>query len=142
MTPKIVLLVVSAAAALWALHTARHKVSGALATTIIEIVEALFWGYVAYLLVAIPFSLNRLNEWSNFIRLLFFVPPFTGIQDLALLVGILTAILRFLEPFSQEKKSRKADEHKRGKHVEPLPPEPSQEATPGALRKLLQRVLR
>ncbi len=144
MTPKIILLVGLLASALWSLCVLRRHVANAIGQTAIELVEALFWGYAVYLLVAIPLNLQRLDDWRGFFGLLFFGSSPTGTQVIGLLAGAATAVIRFFEPFESPKKQTKLPrKFEEGRDVKDESEEPEEAPTGrGALRQFLDRIFR
>ena len=144
MTPKLTLLLVLIGAALLALRTARARIAGAVWLTAVEFLEACFWGYTVYLLIAIPLNLTKLADWASFLGLLGFIPPLAGTQVLALLAGTVTAAFRFFE--TPGMKTRRPDEFLRGRkplktHAAPKPGAPPKTNARRSLREILRSFL-
>jgi len=114
LTPKIALVTILVVGGVWAFARARDRIGSGLAMTVIDVAEAVLWGYAVYLLVAIPFNLDRLTEWRPFFGLLRFERPMTGMQVWGLLAGALTALFRCFERTGLIS-GRPPDEHIRGR---------------------------
>jgi hypothetical protein len=70
----------------------------ALGSALMQFVDGIVLGYFIYLAVALVFDFSAFHTWAGAARVLFFISKPDGGQFIAMLIGVLAAAARFVQP--------------------------------------------
>jgi len=106
MSPALFVILATSVALLWIAASVRRRLAETSYAIVVELIEAVLWAYMIYVVASFILEPSALNDWSKVGHVLLPVGGISGKQGVAALLGVGVGWYRFFErPFPQPPQS-------------------------------------